>query len=309
MPSDYEWLRVTAADFRTLEVLVAGPVDGLPLVYQGGTPTAAAPWSLLHDLAAERGLRVVRYSRPGYAGSGPHPGRTVADAAGDIAAILDHLGAGNFVSIGWSGGGPHSLACAAMLPGRCLAAASGAGVAPYPSDGLEWLAGMGDDNVREFTAALEGEAALRAFILPFAERLATIQPREIAETFHSLVSDVDRATLTSEYAEYVADELHRAVSTGIEGWVDDDLAFTRGWGFDLPSITVPVAIWQGGQDLMVPFAHGAWLAERIPGAVTHLYPEHGHLSLSVAMLGDVIDDLLRIAGVTLTPGRRAPGSV
>src|SRR5579864_2403929 len=133
-----EWLRVHTADGRALEVLAAGPVEGILLLYNSGTPTAAAPWPQLQRVAADRGLRCVTYSRPGYAESTPNPGRSVGSAAADIAAILDRLGASEFVTIGWSGGGPHALACAALLADRCLAAATIAGVAPYPADGLDW---------------------------------------------------------------------------------------------------------------------------------------------------------------------------
>ena len=147
MPTQHEWFKVTTGDARALEVLAAGPPDGLPFLFHNGTPTAATPWPLLFDTAAQRGLRTITYSRPGYAASSPHPGRSVADAVPDVVAILDQIGAGTFVTMGWSGGAPHALACAALLPDRCLAAVSGAGVAPYPSEGLDWLAGMGEDNV------------------------------------------------------------------------------------------------------------------------------------------------------------------
>ena len=186
---------------------------------------------------------------------------------------------------------------------------SGAGVAPYPAEGLDWLAGMGEDNVTEFKLALEGEAAIRPVTLEHAEQLATVQPREVADALGTVASDVDRAALTGAYAEYAAEMFHRAMSSGIEGWIEDDMAFTKPWGFDLTAITVPVAVWQGGQDLMVPFAHGEWLAAHIPGAEPHLYHDEGHLSLGLVKLGDILDDLLRIAGAPLTAGRRAAGPV
>jgi len=309
MPTQHEWFKVTTGDARALEVLAAGPPDGLPFLFHNGTPTAATPWPLLFDTAAQRGLRTITYSRPGYAASSPHPGRSVTDAVPDVVAILDQIGAGTFVTMGWSGGAPHALACAALLPDRCLAAVSGAGVAPYPAEGLDWLAGMGEDNVTEFKLALEGEAAIRPVTLEHAEQLATVQPREVADALGTVASDVDRAALTGAYAEYAAEMFHRAMSSGIEGWIEDDMAFTKPWGFDLTAITVPVAVWQGGQDLMVPFAHGEWLAAHIPGAEPHLYHDEGHLSLGLAKLGDILDDLLRIAGAPLTAGRRAAGPV
>jgi pimeloyl-ACP methyl ester carboxylesterase len=112
------------------------------------------------DIAARYGLRTVLHARPGYAGSTPLPGRSVADVAADVAVVVDALGADEFVTVGWSGGGPHALATAALLPDRCLGAATIAGVAPYAAAGLDWLAGMGVENIEEFGAAVAGEPAL-----------------------------------------------------------------------------------------------------------------------------------------------------
>jgi pimeloyl-ACP methyl ester carboxylesterase len=293
---DEQRLSVERGDGRILEVLAAGPESAMPLLFQNGTPTAAVLYPPLVDAAAKRGLRTVAYSRPGYAGSTPQPGRSVADAAGDIAAVLDAVGGERFVTAGWSGGGPHALACAALLPDRCAAAASLAGVAPYPADGLDWLAGMGSENVEEFSLALEGEAALSRWLETQLPTLQALTGADVAAALGGLASEVDRAALSGEFADFLAAALRRAVSAGIAGWRDDDLAFTRPWGFDLAAIERPVSVWQGGEDRMVPYAHGAWLAEHVPGARPHLLPEHGHLSLVAGVLGDILDDLVALAG-------------
>ena len=284
------------ADGRNLEVLVEGPPDGLPLIFHLGTPCAAVLYRPLVAQASQRRLRTVVYSRPGYASSTPKLGRAVADAVADVRAILDRLNASEFMTIGWSGGGPHALACAARLADQCLAAASLAGVAPSEADGLDWMAGMGPENVEEFSLALKGEAALTPWMEEQARVLSHVQPADVAAALGGLVSDVDKASLTGEYAEFMAEVFRRSVSSGIAGWRDDDLAFARGWGFDLAEIDVPVAVWQGEQDRMVPFTHGRWLAEHIPNARVHLYHDEGHLSLAVNALDRVIDDLLAMAG-------------
>jgi pimeloyl-ACP methyl ester carboxylesterase len=287
--------QVPVSGDRQLDVLVAGPADGRVLLFHGGTPTAAVPFRPLIEAAAGRGLRLVTYSRPGYATSTPQPGRSVADAAADVRAIVDWLGADDFLTLGWSGGGPHALACAALLPDRCRAAVSLAGVAPSGVDGLDFLAGMADENVREFSSALAGEDALVACLTDIAPHLATVTADDVAAALGGLVPEVDKAALTGEFAEFMAQSFHKAMSTGIDGWVEDDLAFVRAWGFQLTDIRVPVAVWQGGQDRMVPFAHGQYLAGRIPNARAHLQPEEGHLSLGVASLGPILDDLLRMS--------------
>jgi len=279
--------------------------DDQPLVFHWGTPGAAVWFEPLETAAARMGLRLVMYSRPGYAGSTPRPGRSVADAADDVAAVLDALGADSFVTLGWSGGGPHALACAALLPDRCLAATSLACVAPYAAEGLDWMAGMGAENIEEFSAALEGEEALNAALERMAKDLEAVQGGDVAAALGGLVSDVDKAALTGEFADTLAEAFRRSVSSGIAGWRDDDLAFTRSWGFDLDAIRRPVAVWQGGQDRMVPFSHGQWLASHIPTARVHLSPDEGHLSLGAASLDRIVADL---AGLASPAGRTHPRS-
>jgi pimeloyl-ACP methyl ester carboxylesterase len=290
-------LSVSATGGRRLQVLVSGPDDGLPLVFHNGTPTGLVAFGPMVAAAAERGLRTVMYARPGYGTSTPDPGRQVADAATDVAAVLDELGAEQFVTAGWSGGGPHALACAVLLPGRCRGAASIAGLAPYGADSLDWLAGMAGENLAEFGAALAGEAELSAFLAAAATELRGITAAQVADGLGDLVSEVDRSVATGEFANYLAAAFNAAVSTGIAGWRDDDLAFVRDWGFVVDQ-GAPVTVWQGDQDRMVPFAHGQWLAAHVPTARAHLVAGAGHLSLAVTEFGSILDDLLSIADIS-----------
>jgi pimeloyl-ACP methyl ester carboxylesterase len=274
---------ITTPDGRELEFWLTGPEDGLPLVYHGGTPSAAVPFETRDRAAAEAGLRLVTYSRPGYGASTPRADLDrewqIADDVTDTVELLDALGIGEFVTLGWSGGGPRALACAALLPGRCLAACSLAGVAPYDADGLDWAAGMGPENVRDFEAALAGRAALTPHIEQQVEEMAHGTAEAVAEVFGQLVDEVDAAALTGDIAEYLAASNRRASLQGAVGLLEDNLVEIRPWGFEVGAITVPVSIWQGAHDLMVPFGHGSWLASRVPGARVHLFDEEGHVSL------------------------------
>jgi pimeloyl-ACP methyl ester carboxylesterase len=290
-----ERLTIELGDGRTLEAISEGDPDGTLLVFHHGSPGAAVPFAAFDEAAAERGIRLVTYSRPGFGSSTRHEGRTIASCAADVAALADHLGAGRFVTVGWSGGGPHALACAALLPDRVVAAATIAGVAPYDAEGLDWTAGMGEDNRVEYPLAANDPDAHLAWIERFAEGLATVTPDAIVSELRSLVSAVDEDCVTGEFAEMLAASFRAAFRNGIWGWRDDDLAFVAPWGFDLASVAVPVSIWQGRHDLMVPFAHGEWLAGHVAGATAHLRPEHGHLSLAVGSIGEVLDDLLERA--------------
>ena len=197
------------------------------------------------------------------------------------------------MTLGWSGGGPHALACAALLPHRCRAAATIAGVAPYDAAGLDWLAGMGEENIAEFAAAAAGAGELTAYLEREARGLAAVRASDVAAALGDLVSDVDKRALTGEFAEYLAASFRAALSAGIAGWRDDDLAFLTDWGFGLDRFSVPVAIWQGDEDRMVPFDHGRWLATHIPGAATHLQPGEGHLSLLTRGLDTILANLTR----------------
>ena len=292
-----ETVIVRAAGDRQLEALASGPTGGLTLVLHNGTPAGLMAAPAIAAAAAERGLRLVLYARPGYERSTAVPGRRVGDAAADLAAVLDALGAGEFVTIGWSGGGPHALACAALLPGRCLAATTMAGPTPHRAEGLDWSQGMGSENLAEFQAALAGPEELTRFLEPAARELASVTGADVVTGLGDLVSAADKAALTGEFADYEAASLRAAVASGVAGWRDDDLAFVTDWGFTMADVGAgaPVAVWQGDQDMMVPWSHGHWLATHIPGARAHLLPGEGHLSL-VRISGAILDDLLDLAG-------------
>lgn len=285
-------MALSLSDGRTLDVYLDGPENGTPLLFHVGTPGAAIPFAPFVETLAARGLRYVSFSRPGYGSSTRHEGRDVVDVVADSVAVLDAIGAERCYVIGWSGGGPHALACAARRPDRVIAAATIGGVAPYPAEGLEWVAGMGAENVDEFAAAVAGQDELITFIEPFAEELRTVTPDEVANAFGDLIDDVDRGSLTGDFARWSADAFHEALRVGYWGWVDDDLAFVKPWGFSLDEIRVPVSIWQGGHDRMVPYAHGEWLAGHVPGARPRLFAEHGHLTLAVDSTGRIVDELM-----------------
>jgi len=282
---------------RSLDVRVAGPEDGGVLVAHHGTPSTGRPFRPYVEAGAERGLRLVTYTRPGYAGSTRMVGRTVADCAADAARIADHLGADRFYTIGQSGGGPHALACAALLPDRVIACATTAGVGPFDADGLDFLSGMAKENIDELGAAVESAEALEEFLLIDAEKLRNATASDLSEALGGLVSPVDVAALTGEFAEHAMAMLHESISTGIAGWFDDDMAFVHPWGFDLADIRVPVTVWQGAQDRMVPFAHGEWLSAHVAGAKARLFEDEGHLSLILGSFPAILDDLMAVSGV------------
>jgi pimeloyl-ACP methyl ester carboxylesterase len=281
-------LDVTLRDGRTLHVFDGGDPDGRAMVEHHGTPGSGLGFPSDLELARERGLRSIRYDRAGYGESTPNPGRSVADVVPDIEDVLDALGVERYVSLGGSGGCPHSFACGALSE-RCVAAAAIAAPTPYPADGLDWLEGQGEQNLAEWAAALEGPEALEAFLEGEAAQMRAASPEQIKDVMASLLPPVDAAVLTGERAEHWKRSSDRSLLQGVAGWRDDDLAFMHPWGFELEEIRVPTLLWQGVQDKMVPVAHARWLAERIPGVETHISEEDGHLSIAVGRLGEIYD--------------------
>jgi pimeloyl-ACP methyl ester carboxylesterase len=272
---------------RTLRALEDGDPDGVPLIAHHGTPGSRLLYRRWVEDAAERGIRLIAYDRPGYGGSDRDAGRSVADVADDVAAIADALGIDRFLTQGRSGGGPHALACAALLGDRVAAAATLAAVAPYDAEGLDFLAGMGEDNVEELGAAVEGAGALTPWLEAVAPHLLEADPDELAEGLKSLLSPPDVAVINDGLAAELIAVTGEGIRASLDGWLDDDLAFVKPWGFDVGSISVPLQLWQGRQDLMVPAAHAAWLAEQIPGVDLRFADDDGHLSLEHLRIGDV----------------------
>jgi pimeloyl-ACP methyl ester carboxylesterase len=270
---------VTAPDGRTLRVVEAGAADGPTLLVHHGTPSAGSFYRPEVESAERLGARLVAYDRPGYGCSTPSPGRSVADAAGDVAAILDDLGVERFATYGISGGGPHALACAALLPERCAAAASICGIAPADAPDLDMTAGMGEGNVAEFAAAAEGREALTAYCERDAAGITGAEPEQLRDAMRPHLSEVDAAAMTGELAAYLLESARRGLAPGVGGWVDDDFAFLAPWGFDVGAIGVPALVWQGRQDLMVPPSHGEWLLDHVSGAEGEVFPDEGHLTL------------------------------
>ena len=274
-------------DGRTLAIEEAGDPGGRPVLVHAGTPNSRHLYPPAAADAAARGLRLIGYDRPGYGGSTPQPGRTVADCAADVRAICTELGIDRLAMWGISGGGPHVLACAALLPDLITAAASLASLAPADAEGLDWFDGMGQENVDDFRLLASDPEPARAKLEKNREETLAASAADLAGLLKTLLTPTDAAALTGEFAEFLAFTGREGLEPGSQGWWDDGLAHAGAWGFELDDIRIPTLLMHGRQDQFVPFGHGQWLAVRIPGVDARLLDDDGHLTLITNRMGEV----------------------
>ena len=270
---------ITTQDGRRLCAQSGGDPQGRPVLVQHGTPGSRY---LLEDWlrdAASDGVRFLSYDRPGYGGSTPHPGRTIADCASDVRAIAEEFGYDRIAVVGWSGGGPHALACAALLPDLVCAVASLGSIAPYGPPDLDYFADMGQDNVEDMQLQLRDPAAARQKLAADRDGLMQTTVEQIGGFAESLVSPQDAAAMRAGLAEYWLLSMQLGLEPGDQGWWDDGVAHLGDWGFELGDIYVPVQLWHGRHDQFVPFQHGEWLARHIPEVDAHLTEDDGHMTL------------------------------
>ena len=273
---------------RRLHVRESGPADGHPVLVHHGTPGSGLVRRRWVRAAEELGVRLISYDRPGYGGSDRHEGRTVADAAADAVAIADGLGLERVTTLGSSGGGPHALACGALAGDLVPAVAVFASAAPADAADLDFTGGMGENNLEEFAAARQGPEALAPLLERFAGEMLATDTKDLIESLRSLLSPPDVEVLSTELGEDLVNSLRTGISRRRDGWLDDDLALLATWGFAPESISVPVQLWQGRLDLMVPPAHGEWLAGRLTNADIHLCDDEGHLSIGQTRIDETL---------------------
>jgi pimeloyl-ACP methyl ester carboxylesterase len=267
---------LTTRDGRTLAYLERGPQDGVPVILSHGTPGSRLTRHPDADIYERHGVRVVAYDRPGYGGSDPHRGRSVADAPADIAAIADELGMERFAVVGGSGGAPHALACGALLGERVARVGALVTPAPFDDDSFDFFDGLADLNVKEFNAALAGEAAIEAFLQAYVDGIRADVDAVIDEMLTELPEiDRERASKPEQRAIMRGSWLE-AVRQGSRGWADDDLAFAKPWGFELEDVHAETRVWQGELDVLTPRPHGEYVAARLPNARFELLEGGGH---------------------------------
>jgi pimeloyl-ACP methyl ester carboxylesterase len=275
----YNEFLIDTPDGRVLQVATLGEPSGHTVLFHHGTPGSASLVKMFAPLVEDGSLFVVTTSRAGYGRSSRLEGRDVVSVVDDARLALDAAGRSDYVVVGWSGGGPHALACAALDAPRCRAAWSLAGVVPTNLD-FDWTEGMGPENVEEFALAKEGGPEYEARMAMYGVAFKAATKDDVVELFGGLLSEPDKAAFELEARrEGFAASLQEGFEFGWRGFFDDDQAMMKEWGFDPTTISVPVAVWFGDQDLMVPRTHGEWLARSLPTASRHFFEGEGHVSL------------------------------
>ncbi len=291
MSSAVETVTLPVGHGRELCVEMAGDPRGTPILVHYGTPNSRHLYGRWVADAAAKGVRLLCYDRPGYGRSTVDPGRNVAAGAADVRAIAEALGHDRLRIWGISGGGPYALACAALLPDIAVAAASVASPAPYGAAGLDYFAGMGDLNVESMQLFLCDPDEARRRHHEDWQQARTATAEQLAEIMKSVLSPVDADALTGELAEWMASSTRDGLAADDQGWWDDGAAELTSWGFDLRDVRVPVKIWHGRQDRMVPVQHGEWLAANVPGAEADISDRDGHVTM-IGRIGEIHDWLL-----------------
>jgi len=265
----------TTADGRTIAYVERGADDGVPVIVCHGTPGSRLSRHGDPNIYARHDVHAVFYDRPGYGLSDLKPGRSVADAVPDIAALADHLGFERFAVVGGSGGAPHALACGALLSDRVLRV--GALVTPAPPDeDFDFYEGLAEVNVKEINAAIEGPEAIEAYLQPYAEGIRADADAVIDELLAEL-PEIDRERAAQPvHREIMRESWTESVRQGVRGWADDDLAFVKPWGFELEHVTAETRVWQGELDVLTPRQHGEYVASRLPNARFEVLEGGGH---------------------------------
>ncbi|RKE20677.1 alpha/beta fold hydrolase [Streptomyces sp. TLI_171] len=268
--------RIETPDGGILAVETSGDPSGRPVFLLHGTPGSRVGPAPRSAVLARMRVRLISFDRPGYGDSTRLPGRNVSAAANDVAVIADALGLDRFAVVGRSGGGPHALACAALLPDRVRRAATQVSLAPRHAEGLDWFAGMTESNERAYRQAELGQPRI-AGQFQFRSRMIRRDPAQLIRNLVPELTPPDRTVVADIGIRRMLHSTYRqAFRFGADGWIDDVLAFIAEWGFAVDSIHVPVRLWHGADDKFSPVGHSAWLADHIPGAQLYLEPGAAH---------------------------------
>jgi pimeloyl-ACP methyl ester carboxylesterase len=282
---------ITLNDGRKLGFCEYGNPDGIPLMLFHGTPGSRLMPRL--EKAAwikEFNLRVITPERPGFGLSDPAPGRSISDWASDVEELADHLGLERYHVAGGSGGGPYALACAIASPQRVISAT------PFASGG--------PPEVMRLTKDMDAQNRIIFFLVRYLPCLARrllragakttfTKPEKVKAVMLKKLTETNQAVGQALDGDNMLKSLQEAYRQGGDGAYHDLRLVGRDWKLDLGKIEIPVFLWHGTADILVPVSTARGLARLIPGCEAHFIPDAGHLLLgSEAVASQMISRML-----------------
>ncbi|MFA1544782.1 alpha/beta fold hydrolase [Actinomadura chokoriensis] len=271
-----------------------GVPHGFPVFLLHGTPGSRLGPVPRPMVLYQHGIRLITFDRPGYGRSDRMTGRVVADVAADVRLLADLLNLEDFSVLGRSGGGPHALACAALLPGRATRVAALVGLAPAEAEGLDWFEGMAPSNTREYLAVRGQGRLASARLHSIADRIRANPAQYVASLYTELTQSDRCVVLQAGMRRMLLETFREAFRTSADGWIDDLLALCAPWGFELGDIVAPTMLWHGANDTFSPAGHSRWLAGRIPNSTIVVQSGSAHFG-AYTVLPDVLAWLSRPA--------------
>lgn len=280
------------SDGRTISYLDNGVSSPKTLLLHHGTPGAAGLWQNLLDDAETRGIRAIAYTKAGYPGSDKAEWSNVTEAASDFNELVDHLGVDEFVSLGWSGGGPYALA--SSFSAKCKGVELVAAVAPYFEMGADFLIGQAETETIE---ALDNWASSRENALAAAKKdMENIETEWSAETWQTGAEARPRyAQFADAYLKFNAHALPailNSVVPDVAGYAADSYLLMNDWGFKVSEVVKPTTIWSGSLDKPCPPNHGKWLHSQISGSDWRLLDGQGHMSIMVEAQIEILQNAI-----------------
>ena len=267
---------ISTPDGRELWLESSGSPLGKTLLFHNGTPTSRKLFQEMVVEGTDRGAHLICYERPGYGGSTPHPGRSIADSVKDVLAIATYFRKERIAVWGISGGGPHAIAAAVLLPELVCAAATFASLAPITAPHFDFFQGMSEKKARERKLYFSDEVAFQNYLRESRQEILSANSHYLSAKLAAMAPEV---RVSRSFYEFSYETMRRAVEKGIEGYLEDYQAFFSEWGLDLSQNTVPIQLWHGRNDSDVPFHHSVWLSEAIPHSELNLTSTDGHFSI------------------------------
>jgi pimeloyl-ACP methyl ester carboxylesterase len=274
-------------DGRCIEYNDNGVSSKSALILHHGTPTSMTVWGTWLAAAAELGIRAIAFTRPGYASSDRKVGRSIIDANEDLEEILNQLAVENFVSVGWSGGGPYALASG--LLNKCSGVQLIASVSPYDAEDFDWFQDQTPEMVEEAKISARSLEDSINFKENYYKEIRDMTAEQFLTEYAKRLSFESFETTYREFSKDLSFSMHDALRDGVIGYAEDEYAFLRNWGFDTKEIQVPVLIWQGLDDLSVSPHMARWLNANISNPTLKLLEGQHHSSIMVEKRAEILN--------------------